>query len=124
MVNQCANIRTVTLSFGRLDVAESWEKADSPLVGAVPNQAKAFLPRIPLDSTSKQHPLKGFFALKVAALQAKPSAPVSGVEVKTKPVQHLQGMLHRKPIGAGRESNRGYMCGKLGRAEWAVADSD
>lgn len=41
-------------------VAE-WEKAKNPLTGAVPNQAKAFFPRIPLETTTKQHPLKGFF---------------------------------------------------------------
>ena len=56
-------------------ICGSWEKADSPLMGAVPDQAKAFLPRIPLVSTTKQHPLKGFFASKVAASDATDKAP-------------------------------------------------
>lgn len=53
------------LNFGRFDVAVNWEEAQkSPLsLGAVPDQAKAFFPRIPLDSTTKQRSVfRGFFA--------------------------------------------------------------
>lgn len=74
---------SAALNFGRFDVAVNWEEAHkSPLsLGAVPNQAKAFFPRIPLDSTTKQRSVfKGFFAFIAAALQAKQSAQVGGVE--------------------------------------------
>lgn len=62
-------------------VAVIWEKAKNPLMGAVPIQAKAFFPRIPLASTTKQHPLQGFFSSIAAVLHTIASAQVGGVEL-------------------------------------------
>lgn len=56
-------------------------KVKNPLMGAVPNQAKVLSRKIPLASTTKQHPLQGFFTSIAAVLHTIASAQVGGVEL-------------------------------------------
>lgn len=75
-VYNCAAAWTLVGSF-----CGSSGKVKNPLMGAVPNQAKVLSRKIPLASTTKQHPLQGFFTSIAAVLHTIASAQVGGVEL-------------------------------------------
>lgn len=92
-----------------------------PFNGCCAESSKVLLPKIPLDSTSKQHPLQGFFTSIAAALPAL-SVGTSQPPERTDERNHSGASRGRgySPRYAGRESKKETTCKFTGFAIRAV----